>query len=84
MATNVAEAAVTVPGVRYVIDSGVVKLRVFDARLVAESVRRVPVSQSSALQRAGRAGREAHGKGKPFIVLLLVWLSKRNLQLLFE
>ena len=62
LATNVAETSVTVPGVRFVIDSGLVKLRSFDAARGADSLAVVPVSKAQAKQRAGRAGREAPGK----------------------
>ena len=62
LATNVAETSVTVPGVRFVVDSGLVKLRSFDASRGADSLAVVPVSKAQAKQRAGRAGREAPGK----------------------
>ena len=62
LATNVAETSVTVPGVRFVVDSGLVKLRSFDAARGADSLAVVPVSKAQAKQRAGRAGREAPGK----------------------
>ncbi|KAJ2726454.1 ATP-dependent RNA helicase [Coemansia sp. Benny D115] len=60
LATNIAETSLTIPGIRYVIDSGVHKVRGFDPR-VGESLLVEPVSKSSARQRAGRAGREAAG-----------------------
>ena len=62
LATNVAETSVTVPGIRYVVDSGFVKVNRFDARAGAAALRLEPVSQAQALQRAGRAGREGPGK----------------------
>ena len=62
LATNVAETSVTVPGIRYVVDSGFVKVNRFDARAGAATLRLEPVSQAQALQRAGRAGREGPGK----------------------
>ena len=62
LATNVAETSVTVPGVRFVVDSGLVKLRSFDAARGADLLAVVPVSKAQAKQRAGRAGREAPGK----------------------
>jgi len=62
LSTNVAETSVTLAGVRYVIDCGLVKARSFSARLGADALAVVPVSQAQARQRAGRAGREAPGK----------------------
>ena len=62
LATNVAETSVTVPGVRFVVDAGLVKARTFAARLGADSLQVVPVSQAQARQRAGRAGERA-GRG---------------------
>ncbi|EZG46513.1 putative helicase [Gregarina niphandrodes] len=55
VATNIAETSVTLPQVRYVIDSGLVKQRRGD------TLRVEPVSQAMALQRTGRAGRVAAG-----------------------
>ncbi|KAK7737415.1 Salivary acidic proline-rich phosphoprotein 1/2 [Cytospora paraplurivora] len=62
LATNIAETSVTVPGVRYVIDTGKAKIKQFRARLGMESLLAKPISKSSAIQRAGRAGREAAGR----------------------
>ncbi|KDD73418.1 hypothetical protein H632_c2196p0, partial [Helicosporidium sp. ATCC 50920] len=62
LSTNLAETSVTVPGVRFVIDSGVVKASAFSARAGAECLAVVPVSQAAARQRSGRAGRTAPGK----------------------
>ncbi|OLY85093.1 putative ATP-dependent RNA helicase DHX33 [Smittium mucronatum] len=57
LATNIAETSITIPGIRHVIDTGVHKVRGFDARIGVESLLVEPVSKSSARQRAGRAGR---------------------------
>lgn len=62
LATNIAETSVTVPGVRYVIDCGKAKVKQFRPRLGMESLLAKPISKSSAIQRAGRAGREGPGK----------------------
>ncbi|KAJ0121218.1 tp-dependent rna helicase [Diaporthe amygdali] len=62
LATNIAETSVTVPGVRYVVDTGKAKVKEFRVRLGMESLLAKPISKSSAIQRAGRAGREAAGK----------------------
>lgn len=61
VATNIAETSLTLPGIRYVIDTGLARV----SRYVAQSrTRRLPiepVAQSSADQRKGRAGRVAEG-----------------------
>ncbi|EFX03896.1 ATP-dependent RNA helicase [Grosmannia clavigera kw1407] len=62
LATNVAETSITVPGVRLVIDNGKHKQKRFDARLGMDTLMVDPIARSSAIQRAGRAGREAPGK----------------------
>ncbi|KAJ1545689.1 putative ATP-dependent RNA helicase dhr2 [Cladochytrium tenue] len=61
LATNVAETSITISGIRYVIDTGMVKVRAFNPKLGIESLLVVPVSKASARQRTGRAGREAPG-----------------------
>ncbi|MDW8069828.1 MAG: helicase-related protein, partial [Anaerolineae bacterium] len=61
LATNVAETSLTIPDVRYVVDTGVEKVQVWDPRTGAGSLRPVPISRSSAAQRAGRAGRTGPG-----------------------
>ena len=62
LATNIAETSLTIPGVRYVIDSGMVKIRTYDPRTGMETLSVIRTSKSNCLQRAGRAGREAPGK----------------------
>jgi len=62
LATNIAETSITVPGVRFVIDSGKEKRKQYRPRLGLDSLLVKAVSQSSAIQRKGRAGREAAGK----------------------
>lgn len=62
LATNIAETSVTIPGVRYVVDSGLVKEKVYSPQTHVETLQVLPVSQSSSLQRAGRAGREGPGE----------------------
>lgn len=61
LATNIAETSITLPGVTYVIDAGVVKVRQFMPRSGVESLAIVPISRSSADQRTGRAGRHSPG-----------------------
>lgn len=62
LSTNIAEASVTIDGIVYVIDTGFVKLRAYNPSSGIESLTRVPISQASAIQRAGRAGRTKPGK----------------------
>nr|DAD41023.1 TPA_asm: hypothetical protein HUJ06_015346 [Nelumbo nucifera] len=61
-ATNLAETSLTIPGVKYVIDSGMVKESRFEPATGMNVLRVCRVSQSSADQRAGRAGRTELGK----------------------
>jgi len=62
LATNIAETSVTVSGVRFVVDCGKAKVKQYRPRLGMESLLAKPISRVSAIQRAGRAGREAKGK----------------------
>lgn len=62
LATNIAETSITVPGVRFVVDSGVAKVPRFHARTGMSTLFQEPVSKASADQRMGRAGRTAPGK----------------------
>ncbi|PGH06826.1 hypothetical protein AJ80_08099 [Polytolypa hystricis UAMH7299] len=62
LATNIAETSVTVSGVRHVVDCGKAKMKQFRTRLGLDSLLVKPVSKSAAIQRKGRAGREAPGQ----------------------
>lgn len=62
LATNIAETSVTVSGVRFVVDCGKAKMKQFRSRLGLDSLLVKPISKSAAIQRRGRAGREAPGK----------------------
>jgi ATP-dependent RNA helicase DDX35 len=62
LATNIAEASVTIEGIVYVIDCGFVKLRAYNPRTGIETLTATPVSKASATQRSGRAGRTKPGK----------------------
>ena len=62
LATNIAETSITIPGVKYVVDPGVVKMRAVHPRTGTETLWVEPVSQPQAWQRAGRAGRLGPGK----------------------
>jgi ATP-dependent helicase HrpA len=61
LATNVAETSLTVPGIRYVIDPGTARISRYSRRLKVQRLPIEPVSQASAIQRAGRCGRTAAG-----------------------
>lgn len=60
-ATNVAESSLTVPGIRYVVDSGTARISRYSPRSKVQRLPIEPVSQASARQRAGRCGRVAPG-----------------------
>ncbi|KAK0386054.1 hypothetical protein NLU13_5891 [Sarocladium strictum] len=62
IATNIAEASITVDGIVYVIDPGFVKQKAYDPKLGMDSLVVTPISQAQANQRAGRAGRTKPGK----------------------
>lgn len=61
LATNVAETSLTVPGIRFVVDSGLARVKRYSWRNKVEQLRIEPVSQASANQRAGRCGRIGPG-----------------------
>ncbi|HET9207048.1 MAG TPA: ATP-dependent RNA helicase HrpA, partial [Burkholderiaceae bacterium] len=61
LATNVAETSLTVPGIRYVIDSGLARVKRYSYRNKVEQLQIEPISQAAANQRAGRCGRVANG-----------------------
>ena len=61
LATNVAETSLTVPGIRYVIDSGLARVKRYSYRNKVEQLMVEPISQAAANQRAGRCGRVSGG-----------------------
>lgn len=61
LATNVAETSLTVPGIRYVIDTGLARVKRYSYRQKIEQLHIEPISQASANQRAGRCGRVEAG-----------------------
>ncbi|NLE99231.1 MAG: ATP-dependent RNA helicase HrpA [Propionibacterium sp.] len=61
LATNVAETSVTVPGIRYVVDTGNARISRYSARTKVQRLPIEPISQASANQRAGRCGRLGPG-----------------------
>ena len=61
LATNVAETSLTVPGIRYVIDTGTARMSRYSNRAKVQRLPIEAVSQASAQQRSGRAGRTSAG-----------------------
>jgi ATP-dependent helicase HrpA len=61
LATNVAETSLTVPGIHYVVDAGLARVKRYSIRNKIEQLKIEKVSQASANQRAGRCGRVADG-----------------------
>jgi ATP-dependent helicase HrpA len=61
LATNVAETSLTVPGIRYVIDTGLARVKRYSHRNKVEQLQVENISQAAAKQRAGRCGRMAAG-----------------------
>lgn len=61
LATNVAETSITVPGIRYVVDTGLARVKRYSYRSKVDQLLIEPVSQAAANQRAGRCGRVAEG-----------------------
>lgn len=62
VATNIAEASLTIDGIRFVVDPGFAKQNVYNPKLGLDSLVITPISQASAKQRAGRAGRTGPGQ----------------------
>ena len=61
VATNVAETSITIPGIRYVIDTGLARMALYTPKSRTTTLPVRPVSRSSADQRMGRCGRVANG-----------------------
>ena len=61
LATNVAETSLTVPGIKYVIDAGTARISRYSNRSKVQRLPIEPISQASANQRSGRAGRTSDG-----------------------
>ena len=62
VATNIAEASLTIDGIYYVVDPGFCKQKAYNPKLGMDSLVVTPISQASAKQRSGRAGRTGPGK----------------------
>ena len=61
LATNVAETSLTVPGIRYVVDTGLARVKRYSYRTKVEQLHVESIAQSAAKQRAGRCGRVSNG-----------------------
>lgn len=72
VATNVAETSITIDGVRAVIDGGLARVSRFDPHRGINTLLIEPISQASADQRAGRAGRTAPGR------CLRLWTEQKH------
>eukprot|EP00002_Diphylleia_rotans_P001061 TRINITY_DN10580_c0_g1_i1.p1 TRINITY_DN10580_c0_g1~~TRINITY_DN10580_c0_g1_i1.p1 ORF type:complete len:698 (-),score=165.59 TRINITY_DN10580_c0_g1_i1:8-2101(-) len=62
LATNIAETSITIDGIRYVVDGGLVKTRGYLPKIGLEALVVTEVSKAAARQRSGRAGRQAAGE----------------------
>lgn len=61
IATNIAETSLTLNHIKFVIDSGLMKLKIYNPKLNIDSLQLVPISKAQAIQRSGRAGRICPG-----------------------
>ncbi|PRC92326.1 ATP-dependent RNA helicase HrpA [Solimicrobium silvestre] len=61
LSTNVAETSLTVPGIRFVVDTGLARVKRYSYRNKVEQLQVEPIAQSAANQRSGRCGRVAAG-----------------------
>ncbi|CAI7721214.1 pre-mRNA-splicing factor ATP-dependent RNA helicase PRP16, putative [Plasmodium vivax] len=61
VSTNIAETSLTLDGIKYVIDSGYCKLKVYNQKIGMDVLQITPISQANANQRSGRAGRTGAG-----------------------
>lgn len=62
VATNIAETSLTVDGIKYVVDAGYSKMKVYNPKMGMDTLQITPISQANAGQRSGRAGRTGPGK----------------------
>ena len=62
VATNIAETSLTVDGIKYVVDAGYSKMKVYNPKMGMDTLQITPISQANASQRSGRAGRTGTGK----------------------
>lgn len=62
VATNIAETSLTVDGIKFVVDTGYCKMKVYNPRIGMDALQIYPISQANANQRSGRAGRTGPGQ----------------------
>ncbi|KAG1714843.1 ATP-dependent RNA helicase DHX33 [Nymphon striatum] len=62
LATNIAETSLTIPGIKFVIDTGMVKARIYNPSTGLSLLKVQKISKAQAWQRSGRAGRQSSGK----------------------
>ncbi|PFH56763.1 hypothetical protein XA68_16035 [Ophiocordyceps unilateralis] len=62
VATNIAETSLTVDGIKYVVDAGFSKLKVYNPKMGMDTLQITPISQANSSQRSGRAGRTGPGQ----------------------
>ncbi len=74
VATNVAETSITLPNIHFVIDSGLARIDRYDSTRGVNTLHVEPISQASADQRTGRAGRVARGQ------CFRLWSEKQHAQ----
>lgn len=82
VATNVAETSLTIPGIKYVVDCGRVKKRFYDRVTGVSSFKVTWISQASANQRAGRAGRTEPGhcyRSESDLLICVINLNERKI-----
>jgi ATP-dependent RNA helicase DHX37/DHR1 len=78
VATNVAETSLTIPSVRYVVDSGKEKTRAFDPLTGVSQFVVEGISQASANQRSGRAGRTQPGHAYRYLPTYILYSFPLN------
>lgn len=61
VATNIAETSLTIDNVKYVVDAGYYKIKIFNSKMGMDTLQMAPISLANANQRSGRAGRTAPG-----------------------
>lgn len=61
VATNIAETSLTLDGVKFVIDTGFSKMKVYNPKIGMDALQITPISQANSNQRSGRAGRTGPG-----------------------
>ena len=74
ISTNVAETSLTIPGVKYVVDTGKMKIRLYDKITGVSTYQVMNTSKAQADQRAGRAGRQGPGHCYRFVLIFQLFV----------